>query len=207
MKRMGTWLGVMVLALGAVGAQGAVIWQDDLNLPNGTKGWLWDGYAGKVFTWGGVGIGDFHDYAKAYWCGKQVGLVAANMQYTLTADMGVEIVAQPDLYGTVRFSLKASPGGVQEGTVLAEYSIDITGVNVPREMRTLTYTTNASDYVGQNLYVVVSGSAPNAGWNDGAPAGRGTYDNFVLDATQVPEPATMGLLALGGVGMLLRKRK
>jgi len=59
------------------------------------------------------------------------------------------------------------------------------------------YTTGASgSEIGKNIIVVLgNGSGGWTGWDDDA------------ELIETPEPATMGLLALGGVGFLLRRRR
>jgi hypothetical protein len=44
-----------------------------------------------------------------------------------------------------------------------------------------------------------------ASYRYGTDPSRG-YTNAGFRVVQVPEPATMGLLALGGLGMLIRRR-
>jgi len=95
----------------------------------------------------------------------------------------------------------------------------------------------ANDFYGENLLsptVVfnpnpVNGAAADDGWEDwsytfvtgASPAGLGealrveivgsgvqsTYDNISLTAVAVPEPSTTALLGLGGLALILRRRK
>jgi hypothetical protein len=95
----------------------------------------------------------------------------------------------------------------------------------------------ANDFYGENLLSPtavfnpnpVNGAAADDGWEDwsytfvtgASPAGLGealrveivgsgvqsTYDNISLTAVAVPEPSTTALLGLGGLALILRRRK
>jgi len=66
---------------------------------------------------------------------------------------------------------------------------------------TVTYTTGDTVTAGNQIVVAL-------GINQTPEGGRGAiWDNVVLTANAVPEPATMGLLVLGSIAGLLRRRK
>jgi subtilisin-like proprotein convertase family protein len=56
-----------------------------------------------------------------------------------------------------------------------------------------------------------NGLNPNGNWTlfvaDMDPGGVGTLESFALNVTGVPEPGTCALLALGGAGLLLGRRR
>ncbi|MCL2701260.1 MAG: PEP-CTERM sorting domain-containing protein [Phycisphaerae bacterium] len=67
-------------------------------------------------------------------------------------------------------------------------------------LSTLTYTTGADVADGQALEIRLVGD----GW--GSAQGRVAFDDVSLTAVAIPEPATMCLLALGGLAVIRRRR-
>ena len=63
-------------------------------------------------------------------------------------------------------------------------------------------TVTASDIAntGANLFVQITVI-------DGANQGQVALDNIVLDHTVVPEPSSTALLSLGGLALIMRRRK
>ena len=64
---------------------------------------------------------------------------------------------------------------------------------------TLTFTTPASGGPNGPIRIVLM--------NDSATPGRAHFDNIRLDASPIPEPVTTGLIALGSVLLLRRRRR
>ncbi len=99
--------------------------------------------------------------------------------------------------------------------------VAITGFNAGIT-HTLSYSVDMATGTISNILLdgsAVSLTAPNgtftvadtayAGFHNESNNGSsiGTVDNFVLSSPSVPEPATMGLFAIGGLGLLLLKRR
>lgn len=142
-------------------------------------------------------------------CGQIVGATQANTTYTLTLDVG----SASTWSGMTPNAYVALTKFDSAGTYLGEY--DYMGLTTdPQSSRyipdlgpgtstvvTITYTTDAVIPAGEQIGVVL-------GINPVTPvpfvSGGAVWDNVVL--TAVPEPATMSLVALGGLAMLRRKR-
>jgi hypothetical protein len=79
------------------------------------------------------------------------------------------------------------------GNVLAESIVDASTIPVGTfEDRSLVFTTGASGGpVGNGIRIVLANG----------PAGRSHFDNIRLDATVIPEPATMTLLLIAGIAL------
>ena len=176
-----------------------------------------DGVAsGWVISGGTVGTQDFSaaQGAPAATDGEQHGTIsfsgsmsqltsftiADGETYTLTVDVG-QVHNFSDSVGTI--SLYGSTLGL--GTALSNTNgtalqADIApGAGAYLLNQTVTYTALASGdpFAGQQLGIVFTNSAGT----------QTLYDNVRLDIVPVPEPSSAALLGLGGLALILRRRK
>lgn len=82
-------------------------------------------------------------------------------------------------------------------TTQADWTASLSEVGVPGFFNTIDFTGSG-------------GTNPNPAISDvfiGAMNEPGTFSNFTLTQSSVPEPASLGLLAIGGLGLLLLKRR
>jgi hypothetical protein len=82
---------------------------------------------------------------------------------------------------------------------LGQLVLSTTVVDTTNPSNTATLTSSALPSPRTGTYF---GYADDGFWGDG---GTINYDNFTLST--VPEPASIGLLALGAVGLLARRRQ
>lgn len=87
------------------------------------------------------------------------------------------------------------------GNVLAESIVDASLIpDGTFEDRSLVYTTGQSgDPIGNNIRIILGVTGPGVG--------RGHFDNVRLDATVIPEPSSVVLMVLGGLGLFLAARR
>jgi len=136
---------------------------------------------------------------------QMAGEIQPNTTYTLTADIGPSIY----WYGLSSFAGVEIAEFNSSGNFVADLAyVGYAGPNPiadpgPGNMTkvTVTYTTGDTVTAGNQIVVAL-------GINQTPEGGRGAiWDNVVLTANAVPEPATMGLLVLGSIAGLLRRRK
>ena len=203
-------------ALGGWTGAGAGAGESTGNLPSP---WIITGGQGTGWTiasqfTGGIPDGDIYAYTNT--AGNLSQTLAATLQadtdYTLTvatgwrADLpglgfpvypgyGIEIYAGATLiasdYSTELGGTGAGPAGDSWKDVTATY----------------TYDPGDAGLVGQALEIRLLGGPNGIDPNFPTLAVQTNYDNVRLDATAVPEPSSAALLGLGGLALILRRRK
>jgi hypothetical protein len=135
---------------------------------------------------------------------QYVGPIQPNTTYTLAVDVG----SNTNWYGL------ASQAGVEigefnaDGSAAADLAYAGFGTGTIPDPGlgnmtpvTITYTTGDTVTPGHQIAAVL-GINRTPDWGYGA-----VWDNAVFTAVSVPEPASMGLLILGSIAGLLRRRK
>jgi len=136
--------------------------------------------------------------------------LAAGMIYTLTVEVG-----NPPGYPWFGYRVQLLAGGtmgssgdeyadpITGGFLLAQDNNTLTIAEDTFEMSTVTYTYNPahSAYLGDPLQIRLLCLPNPAEWDDT----EADFDDVKLGA--IPEPATLSMLALGGLALLRRRRK
>lgn len=119
----------------------------------------------------------------------------ANTVYTLTAYIArrTDLPPEGSSTGQAEFQLRDA----DEDNAIVTGTYDLSG-NGEWNLYTLQITTGDSDACLGHVIAVQFRTVNGT---------QLSYDDFTLDATAVPEPMTMSLLAVGGLGMLLRRKR
>ncbi len=159
---------------------------------DGVGGWNPDNTGAIFYGYGGVAP----EGQNVVWAGDGAGLaqvlnetLTANMTYTLSVEVGNSYY-----YDWAGYKIQLLAGG----TLLAEDDSSVTIATDTFETSTVTYVYDATDSgsLGELLEIRLI-SDPGTGEVD--------FDDVQLDA--IPEPATMGLLGMGALYLIRRKRK
>ena len=176
-----------------------------------------DGVAANWNPTGGsvVGTQDFGPQSPAATDGDQHGVVsytgrslsqltaftiADGETYTLTVDVG-QVDAFSGSQGTIR--LFGSTGGLGIALVNTNGTAELSGIAPGKGAyllnQTVTYTALASGdpFAGQQIGMMFTNSSGT----------QTLYDNVRLDIVAVPEPSSAALLGLGGLTLIIRRRR
>jgi hypothetical protein len=120
--------------------------------------------------------------------------------YVFTVEVSDRFAIQPN--DVITFPSTVDCSLMQDVTeVTGEVQTFTAPTNGNTSILTLDYTTGASPPVGAIGFVLRASGAT------GGAATQIVFDNVVLTANPVPEPATIGLLVLGAGGLLARRRR
>ena len=183
----------------------------------------YSGYANGVGYWGYADTGFptfttpdqaasllFTTVSQDAWLFQSLGVVDASdvgWTYTLGADFGARANAgtKPSTVNmTVGFRSGTTTGGTL-GSVLGTadtQTLSSQATALPFAAQTATFTPTAGD-IGTEVFVVLDMDPQSMS----GPAGQRQWVADSVTLTVVPEPATMSLLALGGLGVLLKRRR
>lgn len=141
---------------------------------------------------------------------QSVGVIEANTVYTLDFEVGrrrLTVLPQDFTAGLFAGAGATPTTGLATKSLgdMAFSSTDTTLANPVRESHTVIFdssTPAGSLFVGQNLFInIKSNEIQNS------DVKQVYFDNFELDGSLIPEPASLALLGLGGLCMLARRRK
>ena len=147
------------------------------------------------------------------WLFQSLGLVDASdvgKPFALTADFGARTggdgIKLSTVNMTVAFRSGTTTGGTL-GTVLGTadtQTLSYQSTALQMATQTATFTPAAGD-IGTEVFAVLDMDPQSMSGSSTSPSRHWMADSVTL--TVVPEPATMSLLALGGLGVLLKRRR
>jgi hypothetical protein len=173
----------------------------------------WTQVSGGIKTPPEDSLGDAPEGSKVYFTwsnGQHISQILADtLQANTTYTLQMDYLTRTDGEGpiTAFLALGYGAGGPGGGTELESIVNNNPGAPVPATGSgsfttwTLTYTTGASPTGEDEVLWIDLGANPNL--NNGSAG----YDNIRLVAVTVPEPSTTALLGLGGLALILRRRK
>ena len=139
-------------------------------------------------------------------------------QYTVSQNLGVSLQPNTEYTLTVAIGNRNSnftlPGnrsiiglGFDSGVSIVEHSFDASTIPTGTFVdQTVTYTTGETVTSG-NLTVLLTNFDEGLATGDVATASRAHFDNVRLTAVRIPEPNSLTLLALIGLGVMVHRRR
>ncbi len=168
----------------------------------------WDDTSGNARSFNQSGIRLIGDAASSDFVATHDGFsaIAANTQYTIGFDYGnaasgAGTVGQTGTW-TVEFGTITGGTFTQLATTSVNHTI-VTAADIffngSEQTGSFVFTTDGTFTGGETLSI-------RANNGTGGISFMG-FDNFTVDGTAVPEPSSTALLGLGGLALILRRRK
>ena len=172
------------------------------NLVNqGYAGGAWNGVgimsskAALDSTTYSVGVIDNNDFGYSTWMGKSVATKSVLAAYTYGGDADLNGQVNGDDYFYIDFNYPMASGGTWDTG-----DFDHNGLVNGDDYFYIDFNYGLSDPLAAAEKVALQAVAFGPAWLQG-------YEAFVAQQTSVPEPGTLGLLAFGATGLLLRRRR